>query len=97
MRRLLIFGVGILLLSGCLHVATPEEAARMQAFGRALQGAGGALRSASPTDAPYSPPMTCFKTGEVVSGMNKICTYNCAGSAAARTIGAADICPLTIG
>lgn len=28
----------------------------------------------------------CFKTGEQTSGMNKICYYNCLGSAAAITI-----------
>lgn len=40
--------------------------------------------------------MTCFKSGEQVSGMNKICYYNCAGSTAAITISAVALCPLTI-
>lgn len=39
---------------------------------------------------------TCFSTGEQTSGMNKICYYNCLGSAAAITVSAADLCPLTI-
>lgn len=39
---------------------------------------------------------TCLKTGEETSGMNKICYYNCTGSSAAITIGAAQLCPLTI-
>ncbi|MBF7731021.1 hypothetical protein [Pseudomonas sp. N040] len=39
---------------------------------------------------------TCFKSGEQVSGMNKICFYNCMGSQAAITIGAVEICPLSI-
>ncbi len=38
----------------------------------------------------------CFKTGERISGMNKICYYNCLGSEAAITIGATDLCPLSI-
>ena len=38
----------------------------------------------------------CFKTGEQVSGLNKICYYNCMGSQAAITIGAAELCPLSI-
>jgi hypothetical protein len=38
----------------------------------------------------------CFKKGERVSGMNKICFYDCMGSAAAITIGAVELCPLTI-
>ena len=40
--------------------------------------------------------MTCFSTGEQTSGMNKICYYNCLGSAYAITIRAIDLCPLTI-
>lgn len=40
--------------------------------------------------------VTCFKTGEQTSGMNKICYYNCVGSAAAITVGAAQLCPLSI-
>ena len=39
---------------------------------------------------------TCFKTGERISGMNKICYYNCLGSEAAITIGSVELCPLTI-
>jgi hypothetical protein len=38
----------------------------------------------------------CFKTGEQISGMNKICYYDCLGSARAITIKATDLCPLTI-
>ncbi len=40
--------------------------------------------------------VTCFKTGERTSGMNKICFYNCLGSEAAITIGAVELCPLSI-
>ena len=39
---------------------------------------------------------TCFGTGEQTSGMNKICFYDCLGSAFAITIGATQLCPLTI-
>ena len=38
----------------------------------------------------------CFKTGERTSGMNKICYYDCMGSEAAITIGAVELCPLSI-
>ena len=38
----------------------------------------------------------CFKTGERISGMNKICYYNCLGSEAAITISSIDLCPLSI-
>ena len=39
---------------------------------------------------------TCFKTGEQTSGMNKICYYDCLGSAKAITISATSLCPLSI-
>lgn len=38
----------------------------------------------------------CFKSGEQVSGMNKICYYDCLGSQTAITISAVSLCPLTI-
>jgi hypothetical protein len=38
---------------------------------------------------------SCNFTRSVVSGMNRICYYNCVGSGHAITIGAAEICPLT--
>jgi len=40
--------------------------------------------------------VTCFKTGEQVSGLNKICFYNCVGSGTAITIKSYQLCPLTI-
>ena len=40
--------------------------------------------------------VVCFKTGEQISGMNKICFYDCLGSTAAITISAVSLCPLTI-
>lgn len=38
----------------------------------------------------------CFLTGERISGMNKICFYDCAGSQAAITIKSYELCPLSI-
>ena len=46
--------------------------------------------------APVHVAVTCFLTGEQVSGMNKICYYNCLGSTAAITIGSTQLCPLSI-
>lgn len=40
--------------------------------------------------------VVCFLKGEQISGMNKICYYDCLGSAAAITISAVELCPLTI-
>jgi len=40
--------------------------------------------------------MMCMKKGEYISGMNKICIYDCLGSDTAITIGSVALCPLTI-
>ena len=40
--------------------------------------------------------VTCFKTGEETSGMNKICYYDCMGSSAAITVSSVSLCPLSI-
>lgn len=45
---------------------------------------------------PVRLALTCFKSGEQTSGQNKICYYNCAGSEAAITIAAYQLCPLNI-
>ncbi len=56
-------------------------------------GYAGLIFSASHNDANA---VLCFKTGERVSGLNKICFYDCLGSAAAITISSISLCPLTI-
>lgn len=45
---------------------------------------------------PNGYKVTCFKTGERTSGVNKICFYDCLGSEAAITISSVELCPLTI-
>ena len=45
---------------------------------------------------PTRVAVVCFKTGEKVSGMNKICYYDCLGSEAAITIRSVELCPLSI-
>tara|TARA_B100000963_G_C22391891_1_gene564876 strand:+ start:437 stop:688 length:252 start_codon:yes stop_codon:yes gene_type:complete len=39
---------------------------------------------------------TCFKKGERISGMNKICTYRCVTGDKSITISSTELCPLTI-
>ena len=39
---------------------------------------------------------TCFFKGEQISGLNKICFYDCVGSTVAINISATSICPLSI-
>ncbi len=53
------------------------------------------ITSKSPTK-PTLVAVVCFKTGEKISGMNKICYYNCLGSEAAITISSVQLCPLSI-
>lgn len=38
----------------------------------------------------------CFLKGSYTSGMNRICLYDCLGSTFATTVGAAELCPLTL-
>jgi hypothetical protein len=53
--------------------------------------------TAAPVQSQYPQvAVMCMKTGEQASGMNKICYYNCLGSAAAITISSVELCPLTI-
>ena len=40
--------------------------------------------------------LLCFSKGEQISGMNKICYYDCAGSASAITVKSYELCPLSI-
>ena len=39
---------------------------------------------------------TCMKVGEYTRGLNKVCQYSCTGSAHAITVGAAQLCPLSV-
>jgi len=38
----------------------------------------------------------CLYVGEVTNGMNKICYYDCVNGRRAITIGALDLCPLSL-
>lgn len=40
--------------------------------------------------------MMCFKAGERVSGMNKMCFYTCPNGTAAITVASYELCPITI-
>lgn len=65
----------------------------------AMQAVGG--NASAPARSPVSfdaPPIrtTCFSKGERVSGMNKLCVYDCLGSAHVVTQSAVSLCPLTV-
>lgn len=42
------------------------------------------------------PALACFKSGEQVSGMNKVCYYKCIEGTRAITISAVELCPLSL-
>jgi hypothetical protein len=54
-----------------------------------------AAENATPAK-PIKVAIMCFSTGEQVSGMNKICYYDCLGSAVAITVSSVSLCPLSI-
>lgn len=39
---------------------------------------------------------TCFSSGEQISGLNKICFYDCVSGGKAITIKSVQLCPLTV-
>ena len=48
------------------------------------------------TNSSWGSGTTCMKAGEYTQGLNKVCQYSCTGSGHAITIGAAQLCPLTV-
>ncbi len=68
---------------------------RIAAFGRAMQGVGSAAPAMTPVQ-PARATTVCFGKGERISGFNKICFYDCLGSAHAETYRSTDLCPLTV-
>lgn len=78
--------------------ATANTAESLQMMQLGLQMMQGSSPSAGPNNygSSYGSSTTCFKKTEWVSGLNKNCVYNCTGSDSTITIGAAQICPVTI-
>jgi TPR repeat protein len=56
----------------------------------ALAGAGAPSRYSAPQ------PQGCFLNSSVVSGMYRNCIYRCVAGNVSRTVGAAELCPLSI-
>jgi hypothetical protein len=84
------------------HQRAAEAQARAAHFRQAMRAIGSDLQG--PPQGPEAETRiggggvstTCHRRGEARSGMNKICYYDCLGSAAATTVGSAELCPLTI-
>ena len=86
----------IAFLSIGLVLATSGAFAGPSGSGPLQQNYAEILRKLSSDESIIQASMTCFKTGEQSSGMNKICFYDCLGSAAAITVSSTSLCPLTI-
>lgn len=86
-----IFFVGTVQAVHAGETENNNESLRLAALEQAITGG-----VATPRTSDTQVAVTCFKTGEQVSGMNKICFYDCLGSAAAITISSVKLCPLTI-
>ena len=60
-----------------------------KSFTESLGGVGSSSSSSSSK-------IQCFKSGERISGTNKICSYNCMGSEVVQNISSTSICALSI-
>ena len=86
--RVVMASLAMLLIGFCVSPSRADE----QLAGLTASGAPPAM---TPSPAAQL-ALVCFGTGEQVSGLNKICFYDCAGSGAAITISSVQLCPLTI-
>jgi len=82
----------------CVQTQFNERQAALQ---RALAGAStptypGYQMPATSTPATYQGRDTCFSRGERIDGLNKMCFYDCISGRMATTIGAAQLCPISI-
>ena len=71
---------------GARQAQIQNSAARLQSAGVAMNG----------TSAPQSGQPVAFLTGQFVEGQSRVCTYNRMGSPFAMTVGAADVCPISV-
>lgn len=93
------YPIGTSQYAGCVEQQYNQRVAAMQRAGQALSAAGAAGQQTYSAPAPnYSSPatMTCFYQSEITSGFNKICSYNCLGSAYAVTQSATSLCAQTL-
>lgn len=75
-----------------MRLDAQRKANQRLAIGAALVAASA---TANPVTPSYSRPAVCFKSGEAMSGFNRICYYNCTGSTYAQTISSSQLCPLS--
>jgi hypothetical protein len=84
-------GAGAAFLSGC----SPDASARLYQLGSIMRDSPDG--APTPVSAAPSAGLTCFKRGDVVSGLYRNCIYSCgAAGTVAKTIGAAELCPISL-
>ena len=83
--KLLLLISSLIVLNGC-------TAADIEAFNNAFNQAN----YGNGTSSSYNSGPVGFKTGETISGFNKICFYNKLGSVYTINIPNTSLCPLTI-
>jgi len=86
---------GTAIHGACVRAVAENPPNKLETFGLALEGFGEGLRRGH-TAGHKQLTSTCFKTDEETSGINKICYYDCLGSASAITISSVSLCPLII-
>lgn len=77
------------------HSKSVEKERRLLNIGLIIMGAGAGLEAARNQNNEAREPTTqiCTMRNQVMSGLNKICYYNCSHGIAAQTIKSAEICP----
>lgn len=89
--------VGFLCAATLNASAAPSELPTRQSSKILHQQTDGSVRDWKEPQRLYTQVReTCFLTGEKTDGMNKICFYDCPSGAAATTVSAASLCPISI-
>lgn len=72
-----------------------QQSQALMGLGQSLMQSG-TYGGTGTSSGSYGGGQTCFKQSEYTQGMNKVCQYSCTGSGHAITVGAAQLCPLTV-
>jgi len=92
------FTPGTPLYENCAAEVSAYNSQRMMAIGAALKQTGDSMNSQQQyyTPTPRTGTSGCYLKGEQISGFNKICVYDCMGSANATTIPSTSLCPISM-
>ena len=90
MKKFVAFGLALLVSTAFANPAFIEEPKEIH-FTPSTTTVSGIT-----DDKPIVVAAGCMLKGERTSGMNKICYYKCLGGERAITIGATELCPLSL-